>query len=259
MINDGWDKQIYLKRFSLEEFKNNTFKVAENYIDPESPPVYLSGYEWELKNIPTYKNRVNILETLYLINIDATSLMGSDLLTRVTPMTRWEDSSFKQIYKSYCYTSSITYKDLLNEDLTSDKFVKNLKKERRDILLNYKNSTISKKIRDLAYSVTAQYKDPFYKTLAIQEYFWDNYYYSLKPGFSRNGNQLDHFLFETKKGYCTYFAFSMVLMLRSLGIPSRVAVGFVPDMKNSTLNFYEVKARWSCWVEVFLMVWLDNL
>ncbi|HOV14251.1 MAG TPA: transglutaminase-like domain-containing protein, partial [Spirochaetota bacterium] len=252
LINDGWNKQIYLKRFSLEEYKNGTFKVAENYSDPESPPIYLSGYEWELKNIPKYKKRINILETLYLINIDSTSLMGSDLLTKVTPMTGWESSSFKQIYKSYCYTTNITYKDLLTEDLTSDKFIKNIKKERKEMLLHYDDGLLGKKIREMAYSITSQYDDPFYKSLAIQEYLWDNYYYSLKPGLSKNSSQLDHFLFETKKGYCSYFAFAMTLMLRSLGIPSRVAVGFAPDMKNFTLNFYEIRGMdGHAWVEVF--------
>ncbi|HPO49507.1 MAG TPA: transglutaminase-like domain-containing protein [Spirochaetota bacterium] len=252
IVNEGWNKQIYLKRFSLEEYKHGNFKVSENYADSQSPPVYLSGYEWSLKSIPKYKNRVNILETLYLINIDSASLMGSDLLIKVTPVLSWESSSFKQIYKSYCYASDVTYKDLLTEDLTSDRFIKSLPKERKKALFDYKDPILDKKVQELAQNITNQYSDPFYKTLAIQEYFWDNYFYSLRPGLSKNRSQLYHFLFETKKGYCSYFAFAMTLMLRSIGIPARVVVGFAPDMQNSTLNFYEIRGMdGHAWVEVF--------
>jgi hypothetical protein len=42
-------------------------------------------------------------------------------------------------------------------------------------------------------------------------------------------------------------------MLRSLGIAARVAVGFAPDMNNSTLNFYEIRSLDAhAWVEVFI-------
>jgi transglutaminase-like putative cysteine protease len=39
-------------------------------------------------------------------------------------------------------------------------------------------------------------------------------------------NTLEWVLFEYKKAYCVYYATSEILMLRSLGIPARMAVGF---------------------------------
>ncbi|OHD10908.1 MAG: hypothetical protein A2086_01405 [Spirochaetes bacterium GWD1_27_9] len=251
-VNEGWAKQIYLKRYSLEEYANGQFKMAENFLDPNSPPVYISGFTWELKNIPKYKERKNILETLYLINIDGSSLMGSDLLTKVVPVIAWDKATFKQIYKSFCYVLNTNYRDLMSEDLKQDKFLKELHSKRKDLLLNYKGNKSDDKIKELAEQVTSYYEDPFYKALAIQEYLMDNYFYSLKPGLAKGGNQLEYFLFESKKGYCSYFAFAMSLMLRSVGIASRVAVGFAPDMKNSTLNFYEIRGLDAhAWVEVY--------
>jgi hypothetical protein len=256
-INQGWDKQIYLKRFSLEEYSNGSFRISEKLPDPDSPPVYLSGYMWELPKKPLYKSREDILETLYLINIDASSLMGSDLLTKIIPVTNYEGSSYKQIYKSFCYVLTKNYKDLMSESLSQNRFLKNLPSDRKKILLEWNGGKSEKRIKQLAETVTAQYDDPYYKALSIQLYLWDNYYYSLKPGFAVNGDQLEHFLFDPvesggRKGYCSYFAFAMTLMLRSIGIPARVAVGFAPDMKNSTLNFYEIRAMdGHAWVEVY--------
>src|SRR5690606_6686166 len=56
------------------------------------------------------------------------------------------------------------------------------------------------------------------------------------PGHSENA--LETFLFETQRGYCEQFAAAFASMARSVGVPSRVAVGFtqgVQDPNDPTL------------------------
>ena len=43
---------------------------------------------------------------------------------------------------------------------------------------------------------------------------------------------LANFLFVRKKGHCEYFASAMAVMLRTLGIPSRVVTGFQSGVYN---------------------------
>ena len=181
--------------------------MSENIFDPYLPPVYVSNYMWELKKKPVYKNRADILETLYLINIDPSSLMGSDLLYKVVPLTNWDGSKYKQIYKSYCRAFDNNYISYANQD----EFLKNLSGDRKKLLLNCGND---KDISDLALNITSGYTNILDKANAVQKYLKENYYYSLKPGFAKDGNQLKYFLFESKKGYCSYFAFAMALMLK---------------------------------------------
>ncbi len=252
-IDEGWNRQIYLKRFSLEEYVNGgRFKIAERFVDPFSPPVYVSDYKWELKEIPDFKERTDILEALYLINIDPSSLMGSDLLTKVVPLTNWDGSPYKQIYKSFCTIFDPDYNNLQFENFSQKKFLKNLDPERKKLLLYWGKEEDEGQIKELAEEITALYDNSIYKTIAISQYLKDNYYYSLRPGIAKGGNQLNYFLFESKKGYCSYYAFAMTLMLRSIGIASRVAVGFAPDMNEKTLNFYDVRAlHGHAWVEVY--------
>ena len=120
------------------------------------------------------------------------------------------------------------------------------------MLLYWGNEETEGKIKELTEEITGYYDEPFYKTIAVLQYLKDNYYYSLRPGIAKGGNQLEYFLFDSKKGYCSYFAFAMTLMLRSIGIASRVVVGFAPDMNEKTLNFYDVRAlHGHAWVEVF--------
>jgi hypothetical protein len=252
-INKGWNRQVYLKRYALEQYlRNGRFKVTSEFADRNSPPAYISGYQWKLKNVPDYQERIPIKEILYLLNIDSSSLMGSDLLYQVIPMINWEGSPYKQIYQSLSLINDSAYQDLMDRRMTQEQFLSQLHPRRKELLLDWGEGPEEQPIQELAQYVTDQYHDPFIKTLAIQEYLKKYYYYSLKPGISKSGNPLNDFLFEHQKGYCTYFAFSMTIMLRSLGIASRIAVGFAPDMENRTLNFYDVRSLHAhAWVEVF--------
>jgi hypothetical protein len=100
--------------------------------------------------------------------------------------------------------------------------------------------------------VTAGVSGDYARARAIERYFHDEFFYSLRPGVAADGNQLRHFLFESRKGYCSYFAFSMTLMARSLGLPSRVAVGFFVDPRMSVMDYYAVRADMAhAWVEIY--------
>jgi transglutaminase-like putative cysteine protease len=116
-------------------------------------------------------------------------------------------------------------------------------------------ATVSQRVRDLAFEVVqeAGASNPYDKAKAIEEYLRDNFTYSTQieqpgPGVDR----AEWFLFENKKGYCEYYATAMVVMLRSLGIPSRMATGYAPgdyDSKIGTFTVRESSAH--AWPEVY--------
>jgi transglutaminase-like putative cysteine protease len=67
---------------------------------------------------------------------------------------------------------------------------------------------------------------------------------------------LEDFVVHTKRGYCQHFAGAMALMLRYLGIPSRVAVGFTSGQYNSGKGQWVVSDRDAhMWVEVWFRGW----
>jgi hypothetical protein len=69
-----------------------------------------------------------------------------------------------------------------------------------------------------------------------------------KPG----DDPLPHFLFETRAGHCEYFASSLAVMLRTLGIPTREVNGFLPGEYNDLGEDYIVRASDAhSWVEVY--------
>ncbi|HRI21533.1 MAG TPA: transglutaminase-like domain-containing protein, partial [Panacibacter sp.] len=125
-------------------------------------------------------------------------------------------------------------------------------------------------LRILAKRITANAKTPVDKMIAIRDYFLSKdefdqplYKYSDNPGIPGipSASKLNYFLFENRKGYCAYFAGATLFMLRALGIPSRVAAGFL-TVDRSSKNpgwywFYEDQAH--AWVQVFFpgYGWID--
>lgn len=129
------------------------------------------------------------------------------------------------------------------------------------------------RIKLLADSLTVGDKTAVDKILSIRNYFLSEdedgkplYEYTLTPGKPTdpnipNASLLDEFIFNTNKGYCTYFATSSLFMLRSLGIPTRVAVGFMTvDRSHKTPGWYWFYADQAhAWTQVYIPEygWLD--
>jgi transglutaminase-like putative cysteine protease len=85
----------------------------------------------------------------------------------------------------------------------------------------------SPRITELAQELTANTDNPYDAAMAITRYLRDNIEYSATiPAVPRNRDPLEWIIFDYKKAYCVYYATSEALMLRSIGIPARVAVGF---------------------------------
>ena len=105
---------------------------------------------------------------------------------------------------------------------------------------------------DLSKRVTRDAETPYAKAAAMQSYLRDpdNFTYSTeqRPG---NGYQaLVNFLTVDRRGYCEQFASAMAMMARVNGIPSRVAVGFLPGKQIG--NRYDVSVRdMHAWPELY--------
>jgi transglutaminase-like putative cysteine protease len=125
-------------------------------------------------------------------------------------------------------------------------------------------------IMNLAKQLTAGKETPYDKVQSVVDYFLGTdengnprFTYTLEPGSPRDINQsfMHYFLFENKKGYCTYFAGATTLLLRAAGIPCRVVVGYaIFDRSNKNSGWYWVYAdQGHAWVEVYFPTygWVD--
>ncbi|HLE02089.1 MAG TPA: transglutaminase-like domain-containing protein, partial [Dehalococcoidia bacterium] len=108
------------------------------------------------------------------------------------------------------------------------------------------------RVKDLAREVASSANNPYDKAKAIEAYL-RNIPYSLQieaPPRGRDG--VDYFLFTQKKGYSDYHASAMVVMLRAVGIPARLATGYTAGDYDSLRKVYMVKeSHGHAWPEVF--------
>jgi transglutaminase-like putative cysteine protease len=107
------------------------------------------------------------------------------------------------------------------------------------------------RIPSLARTIVSSANSNYARAKAIEGYLRQNLGYTLElPG--DEADPLAHFLFERKKGHCEYFASSMAIMLRTLGIPARVVNGFRGSQYNDLNQTYIIRGRDAhSWVEVF--------
>jgi len=125
-------------------------------------------------------------------------------------------------------------------------------------------------IADLAHKIADTAKTPVDKVIAIRNYFLSKdengehlYKYTDNPGEPDipSASKLLYFLNESHKGYCAYYAGATLFMLRSLGIPSRIAVGFLTeDRSDKSKGWYWYYANQAhAWVQVYFpgFGWLD--
>jgi transglutaminase-like putative cysteine protease len=104
----------------------------------------------------------------------------------------------------------------------------------RDLFLP---SSLPPIISSTAVAATKGAESEYDKAVALQDYFrQNNFVYStqtpLKQGYDGDGTRVIAKFLEVKSGYCVHFASAMALMARTLGIPSRVAEGYLPGVTN---------------------------
>ncbi|MCU4367553.1 DUF3488 and transglutaminase-like domain-containing protein [Acinetobacter courvalinii] len=91
-----------------------------------------------------------------------------------------------------------------------------------------------------------------YLQSVLSWYRKNGFSYTLTPG-SLSGDQIDQFLFSSRKGFCEHYASSFVMMMRYVGIPARVVTGYqggqwAPDGQSWEVRQLDAHA----WSEVYL-------
>ncbi|MEZ4519692.1 MAG: transglutaminase domain-containing protein [Chloroflexota bacterium] len=119
--------------------------------------------------------------------------------------------------------------------------------------------TVPDRVRDLAEQIVASDpnsgnglpKSPYDQALAIES-FLRQYPYSLSVGLPPpDEDMVDYFLFNLQTGFCDYYASAMVVLARSLGLPARLAIGFLPQPANENGEQVIRQVDSHSWAEVY--------
>jgi transglutaminase-like putative cysteine protease len=124
----------------------------------------------------------------------------------------------------------------------------------RDIYSSYIPSVTARTIQ-LANQIVVEAgaQTPYDKAKAIETWLRANIIYNESiPQPPAGQDPVDWVVFDYKQGYCNYYASAMIVMLRSMGIPARMAAGFAQGEWNEQEQAFLVEERDAhTWVEVY--------
>jgi len=88
--------------------------------------------------------------------------------------------------------------------------------------------SVTARARQLAEQITKDLNTPYEKTVAITNYLRNNITYieALEEEPPNDQDIIDWFLFDYQKGFCNYYSTAEIILLRSIGIPARWAIGY---------------------------------
>ena len=109
------------------------------------------------------------------------------------------------------------------------------------------------RIAALARRLAASHASAGEQARAIETHLSQNYGYTARLPEREQADPIAHFLFDRRQGHCEYFASAMAVMLRAVGIPSRVATGFQSGVYNPLSGWQVVRTSDAhSWVEAYL-------
>jgi len=107
-------------------------------------------------------------------------------------------------------------------------------------------------VRKLSEDITCDAQTPYDKAIAIKDYLTKFEYDRNVQAPPKGFDGVDYFLFKTERGVCTNFASAMAVMLRSVGVPARLARGYFRGELDEVTGNYIIRGLNShAWVEVY--------
>ncbi len=247
--------KFYWRGIALDKYDGKSWSTsnqATNFLFQDSSSTFYSSNE--------YNPATLVKQEVYMAPIDSRIIFGQDRIIKV-------DGSFFGISKDVNGTLTgmgrpenyEVYSQIIS--MPAER-LRSRRVSYSDNVLRYytKLSSRNTQIEKLAQEITAGGTNVYDRVMMVQSYLEKNYQYTTTNLPMDDVDPVSHFLFKKKVGHCEYFATAMVLLLRHVGIPSRIVNGFLEGEYNEIGQFYMVRQSDAhSWVEVYFGngVWMN--
>ncbi len=290
--NPLYMNSYYFTKFDTltETFERDKNVPFNDEFTPDPSQIPLFSIETQRNKIDSglsNKNRKEVEIEVYKKNLAKDAFLAPSTAFEIQPITVEKDyqAEFKYAYRAKSYVSDLNsayfiynsdnqyiqqFQEQRFAELRRAKSYKNVPERFLNYYTHFPSAKKFSNFKSLADSLAKGKKHTIDKVLAIRNYFQQKnalgeavYSYSDNPGIPGlpGASKLSTFMFQEKKGWCTYYAGSTLLMLRAMNIPSRISVGFLTvdrsDNNKGWYWFYEDQAH--AWVQVYFPEygWLD--
>ncbi len=88
---------------------------------------------------------------------------------------------------------------------------------------------------------------------ALRYFNQQNFYYTLQPPLLTSDHPIDEFLFKSQRGFCEYYAAAFTVLMRAVGVPTRIVTGYQGGEQNPLDDYLVVRQRDAhAWTEVWI-------
>jgi transglutaminase-like putative cysteine protease len=240
--------------------------TGQGWISTDADSTYLEAGEPLVEAVPHEARRV-ITQTFTLYMPDATQLYAlsqperftlpikANVLQTETAEGEPRIASLSRVSSRHTLESGQSYMVVSNIPSADEAAMRQAGEEYPDWIDRYLQlpDRLPQRVRDLAERVTVDHDNAYDKATALQDYLREYTYNEQIESPPEDVDRVDYFLFEMQEGYCNYYASSMAVMARSLGIPSRIAAGYAQGDWEQDAEAYRVREHHShAWVEIYL-------
>ena len=265
--NLGIPDQIELGSFSQISNNNDKVFIYDTLEDKADKLIYFRVKVFDLLNLerswvpaPNEVFNNNYKDSFSIIKKLSSESVNSKLI--VYP----NDKTWLPILNNFYFDNKLVKNNFLNGTAnTSEKidkktpyFIKptnfqiNLNDDLQDFYRKLPN-TFSEKLFNWSLNIkNSSSSDEEYLNKLMEHFSNGEYFYSLSPNID-NSNNYEKFFFDTKTGYCEYYAGMFAILARLQNIPTRLVSGYMGGTYNELGNFYTFKQSDAhTWVESYI-------
>lgn len=213
---------LYLRESALSKFngKELVFSSIDDDISKDSPAVPFSQVRKELLS------RSEITQEVYLL-ADHKNPFAIDYPTLLTPLKNPNPKRFKGgSYRALSLAPQLKIELLRGIPVGDPSWDTNTR-------ANYLAAHTDERYFELAKKITNNSPTPLDSILKIVDYLAHFTIYTLTPNHPESKDPVEPYLFGDGRGYCVHIAHATVYLLRAIGIPSRIATGYLTDLSQA--------------------------
>ena len=178
----------------------------------------------EIENAPPANDNRGPLETTIALMADHTRPFALEAPIEVEPLENPSPNRFRRVYRATSGVLTADYTSMLDGDLGAPSWSE-------DQWAHYTEAPPDPRYAELGSEIAAALPDrlasnPIAKAFAVTGWLGKEGIYSLKNEHSGAEDPTASFLFGDRTGYCVHFSHAATYLMRSLGVPARVATGY---------------------------------
>ncbi|MCB0329094.1 MAG: transglutaminase domain-containing protein [Bdellovibrionales bacterium] len=217
---------LFLREGALSAFNGKELVNAGKGFDDDIPGT--SAQEvFQTEERLELDERVPVPQSVYLLT-DHDVVFTIDYPVSVQPLENPAPQRFRGAYQAYSVAPSYHLSDLLDRTPGNPNWTELV----RD---HYLAQHTDKRYADFAARIVGEETNPAARASMLSNFLTKNAIYTLTPNHEVKPNEdpVAPFLFGDLRGYCVHFAHAVTYMLRSLGIPARIATGYLTDLSQA--------------------------